>query len=191
MQRPGHPQDRIQGTQSSLGLSLQRQDHAVSLPNPSTRPVLSFFLFFIDILSVQYYINYRYTIFWASQVAEVVKNLPANAGDVRDAGSIPGPGRCPGGSHGNLLQYVCLANIMDRGAWWAVVQRVTKSWTLLKQLSTHTDSSIVRVLWMNKLKGPNVNSIRKTKHRDFPDDPVAKTQLSQCRGPGSPHLSGN
>ena len=46
MRRPGHPQDRIQGTQSSLGLSLQRQDHAVSLPNPSTRPVLSFFLFF-------------------------------------------------------------------------------------------------------------------------------------------------
>ena len=86
MQRPGQPQDRIQGTQSSLGLSLQCQDHAVSLPNPSTRPVLSFFLFFIDILSVQYYISYRYTIFWASQVAEVVKNLPANAGDVRDSG---------------------------------------------------------------------------------------------------------
>ena len=44
----------------------------------------------------------------------MVKNLPANAGDVRDAGSIPGSGRCPGGRHGNLLQYVCLVNTMDR-----------------------------------------------------------------------------
>ena len=74
---------------------------------------------------------------WASQVEPVVKNLPANAGDVRDAGSIPGPGRCPGGSHGNLLQYVCLANIMDRGAWWAMVHSVAKSQTWLKWLSTH------------------------------------------------------
>ena len=47
----------------------------------------------------------------------VVKNLPANAGDVRDAGSIPDSGRFPGGGHGNLLQYSCL----DRGAWWATV----------------------------------------------------------------------
>ena len=47
----------------------------------------------------------------------MVKNLPANAGDVRDAGSIPDSGRFPGGGHGNLLQYSCL----DRGAWWATV----------------------------------------------------------------------
>ena len=52
-----------------------------------------------------------------SQVALVVKNLPANAGDVIDAGSIPGLGRSPGGGHGNPLQYSCLENPMDRGAW--------------------------------------------------------------------------
>ena len=65
----------------------------------------------------------------ASQVALVVKNLPANAGDVRDVGLIPGSGRSPGGGHGNPLQYSCLENPMDREAWWATVHRVTKSWT--------------------------------------------------------------
>ena len=52
---------------------------------------------------------------WASQVALVVKNLPANVGDIRDAGSIPGWGRSPGGGHGNPLQYSCLGNLIDRG----------------------------------------------------------------------------
>ena len=64
-----------------------------------------------------------------SQVALVVKNLPANAGDIRDSDSIPGSGRFPGGEHGNVLQYSCLENPMDRGAWWAILHRVTKSWT--------------------------------------------------------------
>jgi len=49
----------------------------------------------------------------------VVKNLPASAGDVREAGSIPGLGRCPRGRNGNPLQYFCLENPMDRGASWA------------------------------------------------------------------------
>ena len=62
----------------------------------------------------------------------MVKNLPANAGDVRDAGSIPGWGRFPAGGHGNPLQYSFLENPMDRGAWWATVQRVSKNWTRLK-----------------------------------------------------------
>ena len=62
----------------------------------------------------------------------MVKNPPANAGDVRDAGSIPGSGRSPGGGHDNPLQYSCLESPMDRGAWWAMVQRVAKSWTRLK-----------------------------------------------------------
>ena len=66
---------------------------------------------------------------WASQVALVVKNLPANAGDIRDAGSIPGLGRSPGGGHNNLLQYSCLENPMDRGTWQATVHRVAKSQT--------------------------------------------------------------
>ena len=57
----------------------------------------------------------------------MVKNLPANAGDMRDAGSIPGSERSPGEGNGNPLQYSCLGNPMDRGAGWATVHRVTKS----------------------------------------------------------------
>ena len=67
----------------------------------------------------------------ASQVALVVKNPSASAGDIRDMGSIPGSGRSPGEGHGNPLQYSCLENPMDRGAWWATVHGVTKSWTRL------------------------------------------------------------
>ena len=59
----------------------------------------------------------------------MVKNLPANAGDTRDVGSIPGSGRVPGEENGNPLQYSCLGNPMDRGAWWATVHGVTKSQT--------------------------------------------------------------
>ena len=62
----------------------------------------------------------------------VVKNLPANAGDIRDAGLIPVLGRSPGVGNGHPLQYSCLENPMDRGAWWATVHGViTKSWTWL------------------------------------------------------------
>ena len=71
----------------------------------------------------------------ASRVALVVKNLPANAGDIRDTGSIPGLGRSPGEGNGYLLQYSCLENPMDRGAWWATVHRVAKSWTWLSDLA--------------------------------------------------------
>ena len=60
------------------------------------------------------------------------KESACNTGD---AGSIPGSGRSPEGGHGNPLQYSCLENPMDRGAWWAIVHGVTKSWTLLKWLS--------------------------------------------------------
>ena len=66
------------------------------------------------------------------QVALVVKNLPANAGDIRDAGSTSGLGRSSGRGHGNPLQYSCLENPMDRGAWRAAVYGVTKSQTRLK-----------------------------------------------------------
>ena len=65
-------------------------------------------------------------------------NSPANAGDVRDTGLIPGLGRSSGGGHGNPLQYSCLKNPMDRGAWLATVHQVAKSWKQLKQLSSHT-----------------------------------------------------
>ena len=57
----------------------------------------------------------------------MIKDLPANAGDMRDTGSIPGLGKSPGGGHGNPLQYSCLENPMDRGAWQAIVRRVIES----------------------------------------------------------------
>ena len=59
----------------------------------------------------------------------MVKNLPAKAEDIRGMGSIPGLGRSPGGGNGNPLQYSCLENPMDRGAWWATVHGVAKSQT--------------------------------------------------------------
>ena len=59
----------------------------------------------------------------------MVKNSPANAGDTRDAGSIPGSRRSPGGGHGSPLQYSCLENPMDRGTWWSAVHEVSKSQT--------------------------------------------------------------
>ena len=62
-------------------------------------------------------------------MALVVKNLPSNARDTGDAGSIPGSGKCPGGGHGNPLQYSYLENPMDRGTWKATVHGVTKKWT--------------------------------------------------------------
>ena len=65
----------------------------------------------------------------------MVKNLPANAGDTRDTGSVPGLGRSPGGGHGIPLQYSCLENSMDRGALWAAVHGVAKSWIQLKRLT--------------------------------------------------------
>ena len=64
---------------------------------------------------------------WSSQMVLVVKNPPANAGDIRDSGSIPGWGRSPGGGHGNPLQYFCIKNPIDREAWWTTVHGVAKS----------------------------------------------------------------
>ena len=61
----------------------------------------------------------------------VVKNTPANAGDLRAFGLTPGLGRSPGGGNGNPHQYSCLENPMDRGAWWATAHRVTENWTPL------------------------------------------------------------
>ena len=67
----------------------------------------------------------------------MVKNPPANAGNIRDTDWIPRSGRSPRGRHGNPLQYCCLENAMDRGAWKTIVHRVAKSWTWLKRLSMH------------------------------------------------------
>ena len=71
---------------------------------------------------------------WTSLVAQMVKNLPANAGDAGDMSSVPGLDRSPREGNGNSLQYSCLGNPMDRGAWWANIHKVAKTWT---QLRTH------------------------------------------------------
>ena len=63
----------------------------------------------------------------ASQVAQAAKNPPANAGEMRDSCSMPGLGNSPRGGHGNPLQYSCLENPMDGGAWRAGSHRVTES----------------------------------------------------------------
>ena len=69
----------------------------------------------------------------------VIKYLPANAGDLRDLGSIAESGRSPEGRHGCPLQYSSLENPMDREAWQATVHKVTKSQTRLKQLNVHVE----------------------------------------------------
>ena len=80
----------------------------------------------------------------------MVRKTSANAGDIRNAGSIPGSGRSLGGGDGNPLQYSCLENPMDRGPWHATVRRVAKSQTQLKKFSMHTyrgaEKNLVRAL---------------------------------------------
>ena len=80
----------------------------------------------------------KYATFPCFPGGAVVKNTPANAGDLRDPVSIPRLERFPGERHGNPFQYFCLGNSMDRGARWATVQWVAKSQTRLKRLSRHT-----------------------------------------------------
>ena len=75
--------------------------------------------------------------FLETKRASQVKNLPSNAGDIRDASLIPELGKFPRERHGNPLQYPCLENPMDRGAWGLSVPGVAKSRTQLKQLSIH------------------------------------------------------
>ena len=79
----------------------------------------------------------------------MVKNPPANAGDIRAAGLIPGLGRSPGEGNSNPLQYSSLRNPMDRGAWWAIVYGVTKG---LTRLSMHayrkrTQKRLIEIIW--------------------------------------------
>ena len=80
------------------------------------------------------------------QVVLLVRNLPANAGDTRDMGSIPGWVRSPGGGNGNSLQYSCLENSMNKGAWWATVCGVAKSQTRLSNYIYTYISTVYTVL---------------------------------------------
>ena len=92
----------------------------------------------------------------------MVKNPPASAGDVRYLGLIPGLVRTPGGGHSNPLQYSCLKNSMDRGAWWVTAHRIAKSWTRLSCLSMHTvalggEDFTVPISQMRKLRPGEVD----------------------------------
>ena len=80
---------------------------------------------FVVVLATQDFKN----IYIIIHLAQLVRNLPANAGDEQDSGSIPGLGGPPEKGNGNLLQYYCLKNSMDRGAWRVIVYGVAKSWT--------------------------------------------------------------
>ena len=85
----------------------------------------------------------------------VVKNLPANVGDIRDEGPIPGLGKSPGGGNGNPLQYSCLENPMDRGAWRATVHGVAKRQTQLSvsmHIHTHTSTYFEKKLYLKNIK---------------------------------------
>ena len=86
----------------------------------------------------------------ASQVALAVKNPPANAGGVRDMGLILRSGRSPEGGNGNPLQYSCLENLMDRGAWWPTIYGFAKrdDWSNLAHVHAH-------VLYMNVVRRVN------------------------------------
>ena len=81
--------------------------------------------------------DYSYSRGWASQAALVVKSQLAHEGDIKDRGLIPGWKKSPGEGHGNPFQYSCRENPMDREALRAIVLKVTKSWTQLKQLYMH------------------------------------------------------
>ena len=86
----------------------------------------------IDEIIMHYLLIIQTSKYWSSQVALVVKKLPANAGDIRDGGSILELGRSPRGGHGNPLQYCCLENPLDRRAWWATSKgslRVGHDWS--------------------------------------------------------------
>ena len=75
----------------------------------------------------------------------MVKNLPASAEDIKDAGSIPGLGRFPGEGNGNALQYSCLGNSMDRGAWQATVHGVSKEWDMTQRLNNTFQTNLSQI----------------------------------------------
>ena len=81
----------------------------------------------------------------------MVKNVPANVGDIRDVGLIPEWGRLSGGGHGNPLQYSCLENPIDRGAWWAIVHGVAKSRTTLKRQHSRAQDTNYVYLFVSTL----------------------------------------
>ena len=114
--------------------------HPSLFPPPLKQPLwfeFSMYLLVVCVLVKRALFKCMYFSSWASKVVPAVENLPAKAGDLRDSSSIFESGRSPVGGRGNPLQYSCLENPIDRGAWQVTVHRVAKSWTQLKWLSTH------------------------------------------------------
>ena len=114
---------------------------------------------------------------WASQVALVVKNLSANAGDIGDGGLIPGSGKSPGEGNDNPFQHSSLENPMDRGTWWVTFHRVTKSPAGLKQFGILT------------LKAPPSGALGQVQclcslPHSKPVLPGGSESTCQCRRPG-------
>ena len=146
---------------------------------------------FEDTIYLRIYIYiYTHTYIWASQVVLVAKNLPSNARDLRDTGSIPASGRSPGGGHGNPLEYFCPENPMDRGAWWATVHRVIKSQTRLKRLSKQAYIHVCVCIWCLSLEWAplvaqtvrNPPAIQETWVRSLdPEDPLEKGMTTHSR----------
>ena len=95
-------------------------------------------------------------LFWASQVAWVVKNSPSSA---RGSGLIPGSGRSPGEGNNNPLHYSCLENSMNRGAWWVVVHGVAKSRTRLSEWYDYTDAILAVCPFMHGSRAQKAASI--------------------------------
>ena len=118
-----------------------------------------------------------------SQVVLVGKNPPASAGDVRDRSSIPGLGRSPGRGNGNLLQYSCLENPMDRRSWRAVVHRL-QSWIQLKWFSTHPDVQWACPKWFHCIKGQGVGPFsglfRAVREHSVRGDPLPHPWRQAC-----------
>ena len=109
-----------------------------------------------------YNINCSITyMYGASQVVLVVKNSPAKEGEAWDVGSIPGSGRSPERGHGNPLQYSCLENAMNRGAWQATVHSISNSQTQLKQFGTHAHICMYKLLWISLEKVWSDTVVRK------------------------------
>ena len=106
----------------------------------------------------------------------MVKNLSASAGDARDIGSIPGSGRSPGGRYGKPLQYSCLENLTDRGAWWATVLGAAKSQIRLSDCTrarahTHTHTHTLSKTGFNLILRPRTCSNGRKPKRPLPFGP--------------------
>ena len=98
--------------------------------------------------------------------------------DIREAGSIPGSGRSPGGGHGNPLQYACLENPMDRGAWWVTVHSVAQSQTRQKRLSMQTSTGSP-ALSATKVANLNTNVSVITSAVNDLDAPVRRSEAGE------------